>query len=217
MSTNPRFSTPPANATSKWPPLQSTPHSQGSGSHYSYQSEHQQEKYKPYLENDLEHTQTITFDEFLHDVLRLPAGWIDQNTELTDRIVDDEAFKAKVDAYRQPVTTERFRYPPFVTLANHVISEFDPVNKTKVKNKKIIQDFCFCQNDATYIQGSIAKRKLDVVGVQWDTVYGVSDRSSIDMNTGPIDVPFWWSEVDSFLEFKLDQKDLRVRSTSKPC
>ena len=85
------------------------------------------------------------------------------------------------------------------------------------KIKKIIQDFCFCQNDVTYIQGLIAKWMPDMVGMQWDTVYGVLDRLSIDnlMNTGLVDAPFWW-EVDLFLEFKLVQKDLQVHSMSEP-
>jgi hypothetical protein len=47
----------PSTTSTKPPPLpiHSTPHSQGSGSHYSYHSRNLQEHYKPYLKEDLKH------------------------------------------------------------------------------------------------------------------------------------------------------------------
>jgi hypothetical protein len=70
--------TPPAGAatTPQSLSIQSTPHSQGSSSHYSYQSQNHQSDYKPYLKEDLKHQYTVTFDEFLNDILHLAPDWI---------------------------------------------------------------------------------------------------------------------------------------------
>ena len=59
--------------------IQSASHSKGSSSHYSYQSQNHQSDYKPYLKEDLKHQYTVTFDEFLNDILHLAPEWIGKN------------------------------------------------------------------------------------------------------------------------------------------
>ena len=77
MPSDQRPSTPPTGATTPQSlPIQSTPHSQGSSSHFSYQSQNHQSDYKPYLKEYLKHQYTVTFDEFLNDILHLAPDWI---------------------------------------------------------------------------------------------------------------------------------------------
>jgi hypothetical protein len=101
--------------------IHSTPHSQGSGSHYSYHSQNLQDHYKPYLKEDLKHKRTITFDEFLNEILHLPTDWIKQNKSQISCIVNTKLFLDKVSTYCEPVGRETHRYPPFIILANYVV------------------------------------------------------------------------------------------------
>ena len=107
--------------------IQSTPHSQGSSSHYSYQSQNHQSDYEAYLKEDLKHHDeyTVTFDEFLNDILHLAPDWIDKNSSRISDIVRTQSFGKMVSNYREPVTHETSRYPPFIILANHVLDQLD--------------------------------------------------------------------------------------------
>src|SRR5882757_9682779 len=91
--------------------IQSTPHSQGSSSHYSYQSQNHQSDYKPYLKEDLKHQYTVTFDEFLNDILHLAPEWIGKNISRISDIVHTRRFGKMVSKYRGPVTHKTSRYP----------------------------------------------------------------------------------------------------------
>jgi hypothetical protein len=147
MPSDQRPSTPPTGASLS---IQSTPHSQGSGSHYSYQSQNHQSDYKPYLREDIKHQYTITFDEFLNDILHLAPDWIGKNTSRISDIVHTQRFGEIVFKYREPVTHETSRYPPFIVLANHVISQLDHNPESNI---------CFCRNDPVLVRGSRAERK----------------------------------------------------------
>jgi hypothetical protein len=194
--------TPPAGAatTPQSFAIHSTPHSQGSSSHYSYQSQNHQSDYKPYLKEDLKHQYTVTFDEFLNDILHLAPDWIDKNASRISDIVHTQRFGKMVSKYREPVTHETSRYPPFIVLANHVINQLD---------HKPDSDICFCRNDPVLVGGSCAERKPDVAGVRCQSLE-VSERSSVDnlMKDGPHGACFWWTEVLLFFEFKLFRKML---------
>ena len=186
--------------------IQSTPHSQGSSSHYSYQSQNHQSDYKPYLKEDLKHQYTVTFDEFLNDILHLAPDWIGKNASRISDIVHTQCFGEMVSKYCEPVTRETSRYPPFIILANHVFDHLDHNPDCNI---------CFCRNDPVLVGGSRAERKPDVAGVRYESLE-VLERLSVDnlMKDGPNGACFWWTEILVFFEFKLIYKELlydRVR------
>ncbi len=194
--------TPPTDAATTLQSLtvQSTPHSQGSSSHYSYQSQNHQSDYKPYLKEDLKHQYTVAFDEFLNDILHLAPDWMGKNASRISDIVHTQCFGKMVSKYRELVTHETSRYPPFIVLANHVINQLDHKSDSNI---------CFCRNDPIIVGGSRAERKPDVAGVRYQSLE-VSERSSVDnlMKDGPDKACFWWTEVLLFFEFKLIRKQL---------
>jgi len=208
MPSDERPSTPP---TPQAPSIHSTPHSQGSGSHYSYHSQHLQSDYRPYLIDDLKnHYDMRTFDDFLHHVLHAPSDWIEKNRSKISGIIEDTQFQKHISAYREPVSHETGRYQPFVELANFVI---DALGQNSHSN------LTFCRNDPVIVRGSSGERKPDVAGVCWKSIQ-VLERSSVDnlMVEGPKEEPFWWTEWLSYYEFKCMRKDLSAkgRSLSKP-
>lgn len=180
--------------------IQGTPHSQGSGSHYSYQSQNHQSDYQPYLKEDLKHQYTVTFDEFLNDILHLTPQWIGKNATRISDIVHTQCFGKIVSNYREPVTHETSRYPPFIVLANYVLDQLDHNPDSNI---------CFCRNDPVLVGGSRAERKPDVAGVRYQSLE-VLERSSVDnlMKDGPEGACFWWTELLLFFEFKLVYKQL---------
>jgi hypothetical protein len=181
-------------------PIHSTPHSQGSGSHYSYHSRNLQEHYKPYLKEDLKHKRTITFDAFLNEVLHLSTDWIERNASHIRGIVDTKPFLAMISKYCEPMAHETHRYSPFIVLANHVVGKLAHNSESNLS---------FCRNDPIHVRGSSGQRKPDVVGVIWRCLQ-LAARSSVDnlMKDGPNGQPFWWTELLAFLEFKLNRYDL---------
>src|SRR6202167_2531221 len=114
MPSDQRPLTPPTGAatTPQSLSIQSTPHSQGSSSHDSYQSQNHQSDYKPYLREDLKHQYTVTFDKILNDILHLAPDWIVKNASRISDIVGTQHFGKMVSKYREPVTHETSRYPP---------------------------------------------------------------------------------------------------------
>ena len=103
--------------------IHSTPHSQGSGSHYSYHSQNLQDLYKPYLKEDLKHKQTITFDKFLNEILHLPTDCIKLNESQISCIVNAKPFSNKVSTYCKLVGNKTHCYPLFIILANNVVEK----------------------------------------------------------------------------------------------
>jgi hypothetical protein len=205
----PRASTPPA-GTATIPQslsLQSTPYSRGSGSHYSYQSQHCQHDYKPYLREDLAHQYKISLDKFLNDILCHGLSLDSANTSQNHDIVSDKRFQTLLSKYRKPVDQETDRYSPFIELANHVIDQLNinPDSRTR-----------FCRNDPVTIGGSPAKRKPDVV-VVLNKSLEVPGRCDVEnpIEHGPKQAPFWWTELLSFFEFKLVEKFLEPQDAVK--
>ncbi|KAF8268559.1 hypothetical protein EI94DRAFT_1138870 [Lactarius quietus] len=188
-----RPSTPPTTKPQSLP-IESTPYSRGSGSHYSYQSQNIRANYQPYLIEDLKLQYTVTFDEFLNDILRLSPEWISQNTSQIHNIVHDKKFQKAVSKYCIFMKHESSRYPPFIELANHVVSQLNTNSDSKI---------CLCRNDRVIVKGSSADRKPDVVGVRRQSVE-TPERISVDnlMDDGPKQAPFWWTELFFFFEFK---------------
>ena len=142
---------------------------------------------------------TITLDEFLNEILHLPTDWIKQNKSQISCIVDTKPFLDKVSTYCQPVGCETHHYPPFIILTNYVIDQLVHHSESNLS---------FCCNDPIYVKGSSGQQKPDVVGDCWRSLQ-IAERSSVDnlMKEGPNEQPFWWTELLSFLELKLDHHD----------
>ena len=195
--------------------IHSTPHSQGSSSHYSYQSQNQQSDYRPYLKEDLKYQHTVTFNEFLNDVLHLAPDWIKQNSSIISDIVHTEQYKSMISKYCEPVTHETSCYPSFIVLVNYVMDHLGCDPRTNL---------FFFRNDPVLVGGSYAGRKPDMVGM-CNQGLEVPERLSVDnlMKEGPDGACFWWTELLLFFEFKLIRKqpleglvwNARDRSSSK--
>ena len=147
-----------------------TPHSQGSSSHYSYQSQNHQSDYKPYLKENLKHQYMVTFDKFLNDILHLATDWIRKNTSRISDIIHTQRFGSIVSKYCERVTHETSRYPPFINLTNHILDQL---------GRNADSNICFFHNDPVLVGGSQAERKPDMAGVPYQSLE-VSERSSID-------------------------------------
>jgi hypothetical protein len=66
-----------------------------------------------------------------------------------------------ISKYREPVTHETSRYPPFIALTNHIISQLDHNPESNL---------CFCRNDPVLVGGSRAERKPGVAGVRYQSL-----------------------------------------------
>ena len=73
----------------------------------------------------------------------------------------DQYFQTLLSKYREPVTHETCRYPPFIELANHVINRLNTNPDSRI---------CFCRNDPVIVEGSHADRKPDVVVVRYKSL-----------------------------------------------
>jgi hypothetical protein len=100
-----------------------------------------------YLIEDLKHQYTVTFDEFLNDILNLAPDWIIENASQISNIVKSQSFKKMVSKYCEPETHETSRYPPFIKLANDVMRQLGA-------NPDSESDICFCRNDPVIVGGS---------------------------------------------------------------
>jgi hypothetical protein len=193
----PRASTSPTGTARILPSLslQSTPYSRGSGSHCSCQCQECLSHYKPYLIEDIRHQRTTPFEKFLTDILHHPP----QDSANTSAVVSGSCFQTLLTKYRERVSQETDRYPPFIELANHVI---DQLHSPNPKSKK------FCRNDPVTVKGSHAERKPDVVVVFNKSLEMPGRRGKNLMEHGPKQAPFWWSELLFFFELKLRDKCL---------
>ncbi|KAF7326535.1 Other 1 protein kinase [Mycena venus] len=168
------------------PILNSTPQSQGSGSHRNYAAEHTQKDYAPYLQEDLTHERTITVTQFFEWILHIT------NSQDTTRTENDSKFQKYLARYNRwdVYKHETELYQPFVELANYCIGR-----QTKVQ---------FCRNDPTIVLGSDAERKPDVVSI-WEATLALGARTSADnlSDGGPGKLnAFHWMELIAFWEFK---------------
>ena len=179
----------------------STPFSRGSGSHHSHQSQHYQDHYKPYLREDLAHQYKpeIPFDVFLNDILCHGLSLDNADQLQNHEIVSDKQFQTLLSKFCEPVHQETGHYTPFIELTNYVIGQFNNPESRIV----------FCRNDPVSIRGSDAIRKPDVV-VVLDKSLEVPERGGVNnlMKGGPKQVPFWWTELLAFFEFKRVEKCL---------
>jgi hypothetical protein len=175
----------------------------GSGSQHSYRSQNHQSDYRPHLEEDLKHKYTVTFDEFLNDILNLAPDWIIKNASQISNIVKSQSFKKMVSKYCKE-RHETSRYPPFIDLGNDVMRQLGG-------NPNSESDMCFCRNDPVIVGGPCAHRKPDVAGVRRQSLE-VEERMSVDnlMKDGPNSMRFSWTELLSFFEFKLIHKELSL-------
>ncbi|KAJ7862507.1 hypothetical protein B0H14DRAFT_2740242 [Mycena olivaceomarginata] len=169
----------------------STPSARGSGANLTSDKSHRQEDYAPYLVEDVAGEVFITVEEFLRNILHVPAGW-----KPREDIAADEDFKRKLDNYlNAKIQKEEHLYNPFVILAN------DCLDKLGVKQHM----FQFCRDDPVFLLGSKANRKPDVMNV------GLDDMSDKGPRTA-----FHWREILSFWEFKLEGTVVLEKKDKKP-
>jgi len=165
----------------------------------SYQSEHTQNIYKPYLAADIDDTLEVSFDDFLQTAFDLPANWED-DPQLVD-ITTTLAFRKLLSVYATKVEDETGRYHPFNTLANYIIAQLGEESS-----------LVFCRNDPVLARGSSAGRKPDSVVVQ-PSALQINTRISWDSlsekgpGLGKYDA-FYWHEILAFCVIKLKKLDL---------
>ncbi|KAJ6459432.1 hypothetical protein C8R47DRAFT_1226573 [Mycena vitilis] len=170
----------------------STPWSKGAVTNTAYASDHTQKEYAQYLKEDVANEVVITVDQFQKWILAsLDKDLVDQIEDL----IETSEFKKLMQAYEADVGREQELYGPFVELANHCLDELR-FNKLQ-----------FCRNDDTFLRGSDASRKPDVVNV-FDAALNTQFRGSVDdlSERGPWYAPFHWGELKSFWEFKLEDE-----------
>ena len=93
--------------------LQDTPWSRGSGSHSEFHNRHTQDNYKPYPKEDLKcNKATVTFDEFLKDILRVSPEWSHQEKSTIHNIVNLKRYKDMLELYTSQIHHKTERYHP---------------------------------------------------------------------------------------------------------
>jgi hypothetical protein len=187
--------------------LQDTPWSKGSGSRSGFCIRHTQDDYKPYLKEDLECCRaSITFDQFLRHILRVPPEWRLQQKQSIETIVNSKRYQDMLPRYTSQIHHEAERYHPFTELVNHVME------KLRGREEFVV---AFCRNDPIIIKGSYAQRKPDCTGVENDVV-NEGERGGVDdlSKGGPVRNAFFWTDLVSFLEFKIKALVLNARKTS---
>jgi len=202
-------STPPRiiNNLTRTSSFQDTPWSKGSGSHSGFRNRHTQDDYKPYLKEDLECSRaSITFDEFLKHILRVPPEWSVQEQPRIKEIVSTKRYQDVLQRYTARIHNETERYHPFIELVNHAME------KLRAQNKFVVS---FCRNDPIIIKGSYAQRKPDGAGVE-NGVLNEGERGGVDnlSKEGPVGNAFFWTDLVSFLEFKVKTFILSAGKTS---
>ena len=179
------------------PLLQSTPQARGTGSHTSPYEQVTQAEYAPYLREDLKFKRVIPLDTFLSQVFTTTP--VDQHQNLVNEVASINAIQNRLKKYCEHTRHETHRYQPFVELVNDAMAALR-------KTIKVPGDLLFCRNDPTFVAGSYAERKPDVVGVR---AAAFSDQARISPDNlsdkGPSEAPFGWHELLMFVEFKLVQ------------
>jgi hypothetical protein len=97
--------------------------------------------------------------------------------------------------YTAKIRHETEHYHPFTELVNHAME------KLCGKEEFVVS---FCWNDPIIVKGSYAQRKPDGVGVEND-VLNEGERGGVDnlSKGGPVGNAFVWTDLVSFLEFKV--------------
>jgi len=176
--------------------FQDTPWSKGSGSHSGFRNRHTQDDYKPYLKEDLRCSKaSIAFDEFLKHILRVSPEWRLQEKSSIEKIVNSKRYQDMLQCYTSQIHHETERYHPFTELVNHAMEQLRGQDEFVVS---------FCRNDPIIVKGSYAQRKPDSTGVENDVV-NEGERGGVDnlSKEGPVGNAFFWTDVISFLEFKV--------------
>ena len=191
-------STPPRviNNSTRTSAFEDTPWSKGSGSNSGFRNRHTQDDYKPYLKEDLECSKaSITFDEFLKHILRVPPEWRLQGKPSIEKIVNSKRHQDMLQRYASQIHHETERYHPFTELVNHAMQ------KLRGREEFVVS---FCRNDPIIVRGSYAQRKPDGTGVESEVVNG-GERGGVDnlSKGGPAGNAFLWTDLVSFLEFKV--------------
>ena len=183
-------STPPAAAVTE----RSTSYSRGTGSSIDYDTDTRVDQYYPYLTHDISPTPEIEFHEFLRLVWDVNLNQYDKRAK---EISKEQKFQDLLKEYGQPVSCEEDHYPPFVNLANYVLS----LNTGP-------QMIFFVRNDPSVLWGSRAKSKPDVLVVSRETLeeHG-GDSDSFSKNGPDEESAFHWGEILDFWEFKLEVKE----------
>ncbi|KAJ6529869.1 hypothetical protein DFH09DRAFT_153470 [Mycena vulgaris] len=191
------MSTPPSAPA---PISHSTPQSKGSGSHSNYAFEHTQKDYAPYLQEDLTHEKEITVAQFFEWILRIT------DTPATEAGKPDAKFEEYMHTYNwfDSYQRETDLYGPFVELANYCIGK-----QAKIQ---------FCRNDPTFVLGSEADRKPDVLNI-WKSALRLGDRLNVDNLSlgGPgKGNAFHWMELLAFWEFKFVRGGVDTATRTSP-
>ncbi|KAF8125516.1 hypothetical protein K438DRAFT_2002097 [Mycena galopus ATCC 62051] len=202
---DPQRTPPRATTAAAEEPSQSTPHSKGTSDHSDFASSHTQERYAPFLEEDIADEITVTVENFLLWIMGGKSG----EEEKLQAILDHPKFATLMADYLPRPARETGLYHPFVTLANWCLDQMG------------MEHMRFCRNDPQYILDSNGKRKPDVLNV-YSTVFDTDGRykdRGVDVmsKAGPQEAPFYWRELLSFWEFKIDDipEEKEKVSTSK--
>ncbi|TCD67944.1 hypothetical protein EIP91_011808 [Steccherinum ochraceum] len=177
-----------------------TPGNRGTAFNCAAEVDHTHDAYRPYLLEDLQHTEKIPVDEFYHTILGLPRDWEDKNRQVLRDIARKPDFLKKLKQYihsMESVNSETNMYQPFLDLLHCVIdalvTEFSDLKK---KNK--LEMLRGAINDPAYIEGSDSYRKPDAI---------LSTLRLIKMVLDGPQKSFFWAQLLAFVEFKLN--DLR--------
>ena len=131
---------------------------------------------------------------------------LDQYDQCAKEISKEHKFRDLWKKYGQEVSREEDRYHPFVNLANHVLS----LNGSS-------REISFVRNDPTFLWGSHAKRKPDVLVVSRETVNKCGANSDTFSKNGPGEEDaFHWGEILDFWEFKLKVKERYDECAKRP-
>ncbi|CAA7263641.1 unnamed protein product [Cyclocybe aegerita] len=185
----------------------STPFSTGSGSHNLYQTQYTQGHYKPYLAADLVNVAIIPFDDFFRCAFNFDKGKNEGLSAKFDAIATSQECNRLLDRYKDEVGHETERYGPFNNLANHILAElWGVLPDSRPKNLVV------CRNDHVSVKGSTAQQSPDCVAVPESVLSGHPDRMSCDnlSKGGPTEAAFHWDELPTFIEFKMEVKNLHT-------
>jgi hypothetical protein len=186
----------------------STPLAKGTASHQSHHEQNTQAEFAPYLQQDLTLKDELELEDFLSQVF---TG-IDQDLVAVKEVESNKEVKRLLNTFADQLDSpiETHRYQPFTELANAAMTALRGTAGTH-------EIFVFCRNDPTYVAGSHAERKPDVVGVWEKALVDVNGRLSVNnlCDKGPSEAPFAWHELLMFIEFKV--KETKTAQSKPPC
>jgi hypothetical protein len=139
-------------------------------------------------------------------ILRVPPEWRFQEKPIIEKIISSKRYTDALQGYTSQIFHETQRYYPFTELVNHVME------KLRGREEFVVS---FCRNDPIIVRGSYAQRKPDGTGVE-SGVVNEGERGGVDnlSKGGPAENPFLWTDLISFLEFKVKSSTLSAEKTS---